>query len=61
MFRILRKMTIRLMLMQNFGRETRCIMGDGNMANISPAHCWPTPPNIAVQTKRCQNYSKILL
>ena len=32
--------------MQNFGRETRCIMGDVNMANISPVHCWPTTPNV---------------
>ena len=32
--------------MQNLGRETMCIMGGVNMANISPAHCWPTTPNI---------------
>ena len=40
------KEKLRTMLMQNFGRETRCIMGDVNMANISPVHCWPTTPNV---------------
>ena len=40
------KEKLRTMLMQNFGRETRCILGDVNMANISPVHCWPTIRNI---------------